>query len=300
MPQGLPAAEKDYLKALALDPDFALAWSGLAETYSYMIEWGLGAPAELSNKARSAADHALLLDQDLAEAHTARGTIAMTVDWDWKRAEQELKRAIELRPSYAYAVHWYAHCLEYTGRVKEGFAKMQEAQALDPLLIMFEWDLSASYVWNRQYDKALEYSLRIAKEHSHDPGSAYGVALSYYLLGKKEAGLAAGRRLAEFPEGGILYSQGPRALMEARWGDPAEAKRQIQVIEATANKDHIGAEIMAMYYLEKHDLDHAFAWLDKAVADHADGLLYLKVDPLYDAARADPRFPALLKRVGFE
>jgi len=264
MPEGLPAAEKDYLKALALDQDFALAWSGLAETYSYMIEWGLGSAAEFSNKARSAADRALALDPDLAEAHTARGTIAMTVDWDWKRAEQELKRAVELRPSYAYAVHWYAHCLEYTGRVKEGFVKMQEAQALDPLLIMFDWDLGSSYIWNRQYDKALEHFARVGKEHTHDPGSAYGIGFTYYVMGQKDPGLAAGRKLAEFPEGGIMFSQGPRALAEARWGEPAEGKRQIRDLEAAITKQHVGADFMALYYLDRHDLAHAFAWFDRA------------------------------------
>jgi adenylate cyclase len=293
MPAGLPESEQDYLKALKIDPQFALAWTGLAETYAYMLDFDSGPAKELAAKARKAADKALELDPNSAEAHTARGIVAMNADWDWSTAERELTRALQLKPSYAYGIHWYGHYLENIGKPAEGLARLEEAQRLDPLSPMYENDIAVSLGYNHRYADSLARARETASHHPEalrEISYWFGEWFTNRMLGNEQDATRAVERVKP------LQAQLPweSALRDVMTGDRSDLAR----LEEISRREHVVAEWVGLIYLRAGEKEKGLEWLNRAVEDHSNGLVYTNVFPLYDPYRSDPRFVEILKRVG--
>jgi TolB-like protein/Tfp pilus assembly protein PilF len=294
-PDGFERAAECFNQAIAKDPHYALAYAGLADTYALTSGYTLAPPAEFIPKARAAALKALQLDEQLAEAHVSLAVIAQNYDWDWQTAEKEYRRAIELDPNYATAHHWYAENLASQGRFDEAFSEMERARKLDPLSLIVATDNGMFLYFSRQYERAVE-QFRAVLDMEPGFSRAHMVMSAYVEQGKFTEAIAdAGewQRRAD--------NEWSRALLSyvyGRAGPEADAQRELKRAKKMSGHQPFDPLPIALAYIGLNDKDQAFAWLNKAVANRSPSLVALKVDPIYDSLRSDPRFAAILRHVG--
>jgi DNA-binding winged helix-turn-helix (wHTH) protein/TolB-like protein/Tfp pilus assembly protein PilF len=291
----LYAAIGEYKQAIALDPEYALAYAGLADAYSALPITSDVPPGEVAGDARNAATHAVRADDLLAEAHAALGWQEFWFGWNWPAAEASLRRAIALDPNYANARRSLAHVLSNSGRHSEALAEMARARELDPFSPLMH-GLSAQTAYNAR-------NFAMAERHARqslaiDPNFWGG----YVNLGQALAGqgryeealvaIAEGYRLA-----GNAKGLTRRAYVLGRMGRTAEAKELLGELEE-ATRPVPPYEIAAVH-AGLGDANRAFAWLEKAYAARDANLVFLPVDPKMDPIRGDARFQALLDRCDF-
>ncbi len=243
-------------------------------------------------KARAAALRALELDERLAEAHTSLALIHEKYDWNWKAAEREFRQAIELDPNYATAHHWYAEYLGYQGRFDEALAESERARRLDPLSLIIAVDRGEILIFARQYDRAIE-QLRAAFEMEPNFPRADMLTYAYVQKGMFAEALAdieKWQRIEDTPWA-LAYVYG-------RSGQQVQARRALEKLEQLNRRREMDAAPMFVAYVGMGKKDEAFAWLQKGYVEHSPALTALRVDPLYDPQRSDPRFQDLMRRVG--
>ncbi len=286
-----------YEEAIKKDPNYALAYAGLADVY--MFGPGAGLPSKEEQRlGKEAATKALALDPQLGEAHAALVGVLLYGDWDFAGAERECKTAIELNPSYAEAHHSYSHLLLLLGRINESLAESKRFLELDPVSESPFGHLAYHYLYARQYDEAIqqyEEDIRRFPDAAHGEahlklGDAYaakgmyGESVGNYLKGLSELGTEADK-IAElresFARSGIkgFYAK----LLEQYKAQPQAEQDAIDIAEL---------------YARLGEKDQAFQWLERAYAMHADGLVHLKQEIGFDNLRTDPRYADLLRRVG--
>jgi len=288
-----------FHKAIALDPQHAAAYSGLADCYSslgFSFDIGSHRPTEIQPRARAAAERALQLDDSLADAHNSLAYVRLNYDWDWNGAEREFRRSLELNPGYAHAHHWYAHFLVSHERSEEALAESCKALELEPLSPVMNLHLGWHYWCARQFDAALE---QLAKTLELEPN--YGLAYWYrglaYALTHRYAQalreLAAARRLlksSQMVEADVGY-------VHALAGDRGRARKVIATLKRRAGRRYINPFELALIHVGLGDREAAFACLETAFSERSDVLVYLRVDPRLDPIRDDPRYSALDRRV---
>ncbi len=289
----------DYFEqALEIDPLYALAYAGLADTYA------LGAGSKLSPsaympRAKFCVEKALELDEQIAEAHTARAFIAEYYDWDFGLAEREYQRAIELNPNYATAHHWYGEFLSFMGKHDEAIRQIHYAQQLDPLSMMINIDVGVIFHVARRYDQAIEQFQKIA---AFDPESyeAYKwLMLVYFENGQPEQAKQAYQKaiqLGKTNDPGLLNGSFD-AHFYALSGNRAMAMQAIEEMKKIDEKKRPIWE-MAQVLAILNEKDEAFAWLEITYQNRGGGLISLKTNPFFESLRSDPRFTAFLKRLG--
>jgi tetratricopeptide (TPR) repeat protein len=267
----------------------------LADSYALMSGYSLGPANESIPKARAAALEALQLDEKLAEAHVSLALIAQDYDWDWQTAMKEYERAIQLDPNYATAHHEYAEGLALQGRFEEATSEMKRGRELDPLSLIMATDNGAILYYSRQYDRAIEQLNSVLEMEPAFP-HAHIVVYAYVQKGQFDEALAVTenwRRTADSP-----WIWASIAYVYGRAGKPAQARRAIERLEQLNRRNPFDPAPFVMAYTGIVDRDQAFAWLNKAVAARSPSLVALKVDPLYDPLRMDPRFQPLLHTIG--
>jgi TolB-like protein/DNA-binding winged helix-turn-helix (wHTH) protein len=284
-------------EAIEQDPGYAPAYAGLADTYALMSEYDVAPPRDVIPKARAAALKALDLDEKLAEAHASLALIAQNYDWDWQTADKEFRRAIVLDPNYATGHHWYAEHLALLGRFDEAFPEMQRARQLDPLSLIIQTDNAVFLYFSRQYDPAIA-EFRVIMAIDPNFPRLHVIEGAYVQQGRFDEALAdlgnwrrSDRR--------TYWTWTMEAYIRGRAGHPAEARRALQHVQSFDPRT-IDPFAMATPYVGLGDKDSAFAWIDKAVANHSPGLTAIKVDPTFDLLRSDPRFKVLLIRTGLD
>ena len=287
-------AIEHFQTAIAIDPDFALAYSGLSDCYIQLPQCGLN-PAATIPQAKVAILKALELDPDLAEAHASLGQITK----DFNEAEKEFKRAIELNPNYATAYQWYAELLYAVGRFDEARTYIREAIALDPMSrIMKNLDGRIS-LFERQYDEAIEIFKRNVDLdptwegdyewlfHAYSAKGMYREAVGAYLtactLEKQMTPEEAAALDNSFNKGG--------------WND--FLKTRIEQFEERSRHGYVQPFTMAEFYARAGEKEEAFALLDKVVKTRDNGTTYIRYLPSLDNLRSDPRFDELLRPRGF-
>jgi serine/threonine protein kinase/tetratricopeptide (TPR) repeat protein len=283
----------DYFKqAVQKDPNFAKGWAGLADAYAYLSFQDLEPAREVMPKAREAAQKALALDPDLAEAHTSLGIVKMYYDWDLPGAETEFRRAMELNPGEDFSRHWYAHYLEKVQRFEEANAELRRVVELDPLSPMYTGDLALQYYFMRQPEKVVEIALKNKSPDSVSPWEVIALALAYEMLGRREESLVTiGKMTATDP----IYRGYAGALL-ARLGRRAEAERILA--EMSAQKGYVPAFQLALVHLGLSHTDETFRYLEMAYADRSSALYdWILIDPQWDVVHDDPRYNDLLKRL---
>jgi tetratricopeptide (TPR) repeat protein len=291
-----------FQRAIAKDPGYARAYAGLADSYALMASYYVGPEDELIPKARTAALKALDLDDSLAEAHTSLALIAQNYDWDWQTAEKEFRRAIALDPNYATGHHWYAEHLAFRGRFDESFHEMERARQLDPLSLIIQTDQAVFFYFARQYDRAIE-QFRAVKAVEPGFSRAHMVALAYAQQGRTEQALAD---IKTWPHEYTFHPRPPywvwiwcyQAYIYGHAGRQEEAHRAQEGLLRYNRRQPLDPMILVMPYIGVGDKEQAFAWLEKSFAERSHALVALKVDPVYDPLRTDPRFQNFLQRVG--
>jgi len=295
-PEGLKTAIDFFTQATYKDPNYALAYAGLADAYAMTSNYyALVPPEEAKTKARAAAEKAVKLDDGLAEAHTSLAN-SKQADWDWSGAETEYRRAIRLNPNYATAHHWYAGVLGVTGRMQEAFLELRRALELDPLSLPINSDLADAYSALGQDDMAIDqYRKTLQIEPSFAPARTY---LALFLLSK-------GRHAEGFSEyeqavSGIWEPDQIKALADTfRTSGYREAVHVAITTDVERSKrKYVSAYYIAVWYALLGDNDNTFKWLNKGYEMHDDFLPLVKADPALRSVRSDPRYPDLLRRMG--
>jgi TolB-like protein len=291
------SAEANYKKALELDPDYAIAYAGLADCYTFNQQ-GLS-QMEAIQIARDYNNKALMLDSNLTEALTTRAFIQSHYDYDWKGAKVALEKIIHDNPNYSIAHLYYGNVLTFTGNIEAGINETKKALALDPLSSAINMVLGRSYYYSRNYDQAIT---QIQKTVALNPRfwSAY-VVLGNSFLRKKLYPQAIGA-FSKLPPG--MYDVGATGMMAMSYayaftGDTIKAKEEFNKI---SKEDYakLAPVTIAPFYIYMSNFDEALTQLEKALDAHALGMIALKVDPIYDPIRNEPRYKALLKKANFE
>ncbi len=288
----------DYFnQAIERDPSFALAYAGLADCYvvpAYMLP-----PGEKIPKAKMAAMKALELDDTLAEAHTSLARAMTTYDWDWRGAEREFQRAIELNPNYAIAHQWYCGYLEAMGRTPEAIAEGKRALELDPLSPIITFEMGLGFFYARDYDKAIEYYQKTL-ELDPDFPPAHGQLPAAYeqkrMYDQAITGFQKGTNLKGSRE--WYFSLSGLAHVYAVTGNKGEAQKLLSEMKDLSVRQYVPADRIALIYAGLGDKDEAFAWLEKAYDERSFNMTWLKVEPRWDSLRSDPRFADLVRRLG--
>jgi eukaryotic-like serine/threonine-protein kinase len=295
--EGFEKAIEYFNQAMTMDPDYALAHSGLADCYLSMATYGMFPSEEGFSKAKEAAKKALAIDDTLAEAHTSLAHLTWLHEWNWAGAEREFKRAIELDPNYPTAHQWYATYLSSMARHEEAIAEITRAQELDPLSITIGLDVARTFYFARQYDRTIEQCI---KAFEMDPGF-YRIGdwleMAYEQKGLYDKSLEAHLK--------AMAARGARpetmaALKEAYdvSGWKGYLRKRLELMEAGGGKRSLPTYALARIYAQLGDNDQALGWLQKAYDKHSDYLILLKVDPMLDGLRSDPRFAELMRDIG--
>ncbi len=294
---GFQQAIEYFQRATRIDPNYALAYAGLANSYTLLTAYSSSSETLYMPQARAAATRALELDQGSAEAHAALALILQNQDWDWKTSEGEYRRAIELNPNYATAHQWYAEHLMWLGRFDEALRESERASQLDPLSLIIAADNGAILYFSRQYDRAIERFHNVLQK---DPnfGRAGGLIIFAYV----EKGMFS-QALAGAETSHRLYGEGPwywsmLAYSYGRAGQLERAQRQMEKLEKMSRHEQLDPVIMLWTHLGVGDKEEALADLEKAYSQHFGILITLKVEPAFDPLRSDPRFQDLMRRVG--
>jgi adenylate cyclase len=290
----------DYFhQALAKDPNDALAYAGLSDSYlSLIFPLNVAVPREAMPKAKEAALHALAIDNTLGEAHASLAYVTFFYDWDWPAAEKEFKRAIELNPNNADAHHWYSHYLMGQGRIDESLTQSKRTLELSPFDILFNVHLGWHYFYARQYDQALEQIEKTVEMDTNFAETYPWLGLILEQKGKYAEAIAAFQKAISLFPGGSSITEAELAHTYAVSGNREEAQKIIAELQKLAKSKYISSFQIAAIYAGLRESDQAFAWLEKAYEERSDSLVYLMVDPRLDGLRSDPRFTDLARRVG--
>jgi len=275
-----------YSKAVAADPQFALAYSGLADVLAVQGIFGVRAPEDVYPKALAASERALELDPDLAEAHATRGHLRMTYQHDWQGALEDFDEAIRHDPRYAMAHMWRAYWMLFLGRSDEGLVEMQMARNLEPDSLPIALLHARGLYWTRRFDAA---EARVRRVLEIDPRSSIARGLMVALDSQQGRHAAALASLAE----GVPVAPGSRSLKAvglAKAGRMDEARAELARLESRAREEYVSAYELASASAALGELDLAFTWLDQAVVERASLLTTLRIDPVMDVLRQDPRY----------
>lgn len=297
-PQGFVHALESFQDAIHKDPNYALAYAGLANTYTLLPAWALLPPKEGHPKARAAALKALALDESLAEAHAALAHTEHNYEWNWKAAEKSYRRAIDLNPNYAIAHHWYGSFLLEMGRKEEALAQKRLALQLDPLSLIINSDLGFLYYNTRQYDQAIE---QLQKTIELDPGFTWTYQnLGFVYEQKKlyaESIASFQKALTLSPDS--LEIQAELARAYAASGDSKKALQLLDRLLKTGRERYVASFDIAMIYAALGEKDRAFEWLQKAFEEHSYQITSIQVEPRVDPLRSDPRFAQMIRAMNF-
>jgi TolB-like protein/Tfp pilus assembly protein PilF len=295
--QNLNKAADYFNQAIAADPKYALAYVGLADAYVLMPFYGAGTPQDCYPKAKAAAKKALELDDTLAEAHTSLAYVLHVYDLDFDGSIREFQRAIELNPNYATAHHWYGiELLVSLGRFDESIAELKRALELDPLSLPINGALGRTYYFARRYDEAIE---QLRKTSEMDPGFYY----AHWNLGSTLAAKGAiGAAIGEYQKARALdddpFVLGLLGHAYASSGNKTEAEKILDQLKELSKERYVSAYSFALVNLGLGDKEETLRWLEKSYRDRAgNDLAYIKVEPLLDPLRGDPRFEELVAKV---
>jgi TolB-like protein/Tfp pilus assembly protein PilF len=293
----IPKAIAYYEQAISRDPNYALAYAGLAEAYAVLPAYTATGPQDAYPKAKAAAVKALQLDDKLAEAHTALALILCLADLDMAGSISEFQRAIALNPNYATAHHWYGNGpLVALGRFEEAIAQGKRAVELDPFSPIINADLGQNLFCARRYDEAIA---QLRKTLEIDPTfyyAHYNLGMALQLKGDLPAAIAEYTQAQQLSDD--LFVPVLLASAKAKSGDKDAAVRLLAELEERSQHRHVPSYFRAFLYLSLGNRDEAVRWLEQVIADHDSlNIDMIKVDPWLDPLRGNPRFEVLVRKV---
>ena len=286
-----------FQQAVEKDPNYALAYTGVAESY-VLLGWNSYLPPkDAFPKGKAAAMTALELDPDLGEAHTPLAAALWLHDWKWQEAHTEFRRSLELNPTYPTANHWYAEYMMTMGRHEEAIARMKNSQELDPLSLIINVAIGWASYMARRYDDALEQLLRTVELDPNYPVTYWILGLLYRVTGRYELAITAGEKGVSLSGGSPLM----RAALAHTYGKAGRAKEALKMLDdlaELARHKYVAPHFFAGIHIGLGENDRAIDYLEKSWEEHCHWLIYLHLDPSMDDLRNTPRFQGLVTRIG--
>lgn len=294
--EGFQRAIDYFQQAIEKDPGYARAYAGLANSYSLLSAYGRAPADELMPKARAAAQRALRLDDHLPEAHTALALIVQNYDYDWQAAEREYRRAIELNPNYATAHQWYAEHLMWRGRFEDALRESERARQLDPLSLIISTDNGAILYFSRQYDRAVAQFSAVLEMDPNFERAHYLMVAAYAQQGLSAKAIAGWEKTRPAVDDKVYWST--LAYIHGRSGERELAQLAMnRLLDPKAHKA-VNPALLVSAYVGLGKKEDALVNLEKASAQRSNFMTTLKVNPVLDPLRDDPRFQELLDWVG--
>jgi eukaryotic-like serine/threonine-protein kinase len=294
---GLRKGIELFQQAIDVDPEYALAYAGIAHSYNQLGFYQYLAPQDAFPKARTAATRALELDTALGEARTVLAIARFWYDWDWSGAEEEFRRAIAASPDFVHVHHFYGIFLTAMERFQDGLVELHRAEELDPLSLPARASLGYCLYFARRHDESIVELEKVIEMDSSTAVAHYLLSLNYGAKHMWADATRSGARAAE------LTGRDPFRLSQvgaclAASGQRAEAEAILAELAAASPRRYVSALEIAYVHVALGQTDLAFEWLDKAVTERTPFLVLLRVEPRADPLRADPRFAELVRRVG--
>ncbi len=289
-----------FEQAIARDSDYALAYAGLADSHILLAEYSFLPPKEAFPRANAAVTRALEVDQTLAEAHTSLAFIKALSDWDWMGAKNEFQQAIELNPGYANARQWYGEYLTMKGQYGEATAEFERAQELDPLSLVIGVASAVNlFCGTRQYDQVIEKCEKLLEMDPDFGGVLNVIGMAYRERAMYEEAIQAFQKARTFDEANTWVT-GELGHVYAVSGKVSQAQKVLEELKRLSKLRYVPPDNIALIYLGLGKKNLAFEYLERAHQDRSVGMCWLKADPIFHSLRSDPRFTALLKRIGLE
>ena len=286
----------DYFsQAVDKDPRYALAYAGLADTYSLLGNSGYVPPLEAWPKAETAAKQALAIDGTLAEAHTSLGLVKEHFEWNWADADQQFRKAIELNPNSASAHHWYGDYLANMGKSDQGLRETRKALESDPLSLIINTTVGRQLYLSRQNDQAVE---QLRKVLDIDPKFAPARTILegvYAQMGKQKEAVAEREKMISLSGGSELAAAIEQQF--ATSGYRGVLQSSLKGLIEMSRHEYVSPYIVAQAYMRTGDQEKALEWLEKAHQEHDSGLVSLAVEPMFDPIRPNARFQEILRQM---
>jgi TolB-like protein/tetratricopeptide (TPR) repeat protein len=297
--EGYRKSIESFKRATEKDPNYALAYSGLADSYSLLGEMGMVPANETFPQGRAYAEKALKLDDTLSEAHLSLGIVKLFYDWDFAGAGKELLRAKELDPKNAQVYHFYGHYLELTDRFDEAITETKRGVQLEPTNLIINSEVGYACYVARRPDAAIE---QLRKTLELDPTFSYA---SYVLAQAYEQKRAYEGAITELNRARPISADwsfivADLGYVDALLGKRSEAEKIIEELKERTAQEYIDPVLIAYIYIALGDKDEAFAWMDKAYQERSGLFVWLQIEPKFDPIRSDPRFDELVRRMGLK
>ena len=297
-PETLDKARDYFSQAIEKDPNYALAYVGLADYYDVVPDYAPVPSGEVMPKARAAAQKALAIDDTLAEAHAVLGD-SYANEWEWSAAEREFKRALELNPNSANTHKLYWLYLSSLGRHEEALAEIKNAIRLDPLNLKYSDNLGQEYTTGRQYDLAVEQFKKVVEMDPSFASVHFDLSGAYFDMGKYDLWLQEqeeGASLSHQPEYEAIFKEVSKVYAQSGFQAALRewAKQEVEL----SKRRYEDPAFIGFIYAAMGDKDQAFAWLEKGLKEKSDTIQYLKTSHMADSLRSDPRYADMLKRMG--
>jgi len=297
--ESLRKAIVSFRQALRRDPNYALAYSGLADSYASLSLLELVPPKEAFPKAKSAALRALRIDRNLAEAHTSLGLTKFQYDRDWAGSELEFREAIEINPGYAPAHHFFADYLKAMGRFDEALSEIRQALLLDPLSLPVNTGLGHVLYLSRDYDGAIEQYRKTVELDPMYVQTHLWFGRPYLQKGLYEDAIAEIKKAVDISKGSTI-SMAVLGHAYAASGKRNEALKIANLLKSRAARQYVPSYWIALIYVGLDDKDEAFSWLSRAFEERSSWLAWIKVEPRFDVLRGDHRFSNLLRKMNLQ
>jgi tetratricopeptide (TPR) repeat protein len=299
--QTLTQAISYFQQAIEYDSSYAPSYAGLADCYALLgtAPYTAMPPKQAFPKAKANAQKALELDPDLAEAHVSLGYIALVFDWNYSESEKQFRKALDLRPDYAPAHQYIAYYLTAMGDVDQAIAEQKRAASIEPRSPLFNTAVGEAYYQARRYKESIGPSQQALAIDPHYADAIINIGRTSEQLGVYPQAQQAYQSILAFAphEPALLALLGH---LYAVTGRQAAAREIITHLQKISESKYVPSVYVALIYIGLGDKDQAFVWLDKAYEERCDYLVYLPTDPMADPIRGDPRFAALLERLGLK
>jgi serine/threonine-protein kinase len=295
--EGLEQAIEEFRASIAIDPIYALAYSGLADAYSIQSGWAYKPAAEVMPQAKAAALRALELDENLAAGHLSLAFVLSNYDWDWQNAEAHYLEALRLDPNNGFARYWYSMMLDELGRNDEAERQVLQARQLDPLAPQIGAGVGTHFIGKGDYERAIDELLKLKELTPDFVGGQFHLARAYLFAGEYERALA---EIARYED--RLPGRAELFKAQALWllGRRDEAQRSAAAALAYADTAYLDPALIAQMYAGLGRMDEAFNFLDEAIEARSTSLFHIPSEPYIDWLGDDPRYSAQLRRMGLE
>jgi TolB-like protein/Tfp pilus assembly protein PilF len=299
---GLKKAISCFEKSIEKSQDYALAYSGLADSYFFLPYFMSAVPKETYPKARETALKALEIDDTVAEAHASLAQTKAIYEWDWEGADKSMRRAIELNPGYALAHHQHAMILMFRGRFNEAIEEINRAVELDPLSITANRDAGTVFLFARQPDQAIEMFRHALEMDPNYGGMHSSLGAAYWFKSMYEEAIAEFEKEKKIASGFDPVVEHYLGVINTLTGRTEEARKVLEKMEQRSKTDYFPGSLIAVLSFALGEIDKGFEWLEKAYEQHDNWLAFVKVNPIFEMLDvcSDPRYTAMLKKMNLE